>query len=56
MVVSIMTCISTIRRGEPLKVKPEHGYNVIRLIELATESNEKKCRVACTGLIDVPYP
>ena len=47
---------NTIRRGEPLKVKPEHGYNVIRLIELATESNEKKCRVDCTRLMDVPYP
>jgi scyllo-inositol 2-dehydrogenase (NADP+) len=46
----------TIRRGEPLKVKPEHGYNTIRLIELATESNEKKCRVACNGLIEVEYP
>ncbi len=46
----------TIRHGEPLKVKPEHGYNVIRLIEMATESSEKKCRVVCTGLIDVEYP
>jgi scyllo-inositol 2-dehydrogenase (NADP+) len=46
----------TIRNGESQKVKPEHGYNVIRLIELATESNEKKCRVACTGLIDIEYP
>ena len=47
---------NTIRRGEPLRVKPEHGFNTIRLIELATESNEKKCRVACTGLMDVEYP
>jgi predicted dehydrogenase len=46
----------TIRDGEPLKVRPEHGFNVIRLIELATESNKKKCRVACTGLIDITYP
>jgi scyllo-inositol 2-dehydrogenase (NADP+) len=46
---------STIRKGEPLKVKPEHGFNVIRLIELATESNEKKARLRCTGLLDVPY-
>jgi predicted dehydrogenase len=45
----------TIRRGDIQKVKPEHGYNVIRLIELATESNEKKCRIACTDLIDIPY-
>ncbi len=47
---------NTIRRGEPLKVKPEHGYNTIRLIELATESNAKKCRVECTGLMDIEYP
>jgi scyllo-inositol 2-dehydrogenase (NADP+) len=46
----------TIRNGEPLMVKPEHGYNVIRMIELATESNEKKIRVECSGLIDVSYP
>jgi scyllo-inositol 2-dehydrogenase (NADP+) len=46
----------TIRDGESLKVKPEHGYNVIRLIELATESYEKKCRIACTGLMDMAYP
>jgi scyllo-inositol 2-dehydrogenase (NADP+) len=45
----------TIHEGKPLKVKPEHGYNVIRLIELATESNVKKCRVACTNLIDISY-
>ena len=46
----------TIKNGKSLKVKPEHGYNTIRLIELATESNEKKCRVSCTHLINVPYP
>jgi scyllo-inositol 2-dehydrogenase (NADP+) len=47
---------NTIRRGEPLMVKPEHGYNTIRLIELATESNEKKCRVICSDMMDVEYP
>ncbi len=47
---------NTIRNGESLKVKPEHGFNTIRLIELATESSEKKCRVKCTGLINVSYP
>jgi scyllo-inositol 2-dehydrogenase (NADP+) len=47
---------NTIVKKEPLKVKPEHGFNTIRLIELATESNEKKCRVTCTNLIDIPYP
>jgi scyllo-inositol 2-dehydrogenase (NADP+) len=47
---------NAIRRGETLKVTPVHGFNVIRLIELATESNEKKSRIACTGLMDTPYP
>ncbi len=47
---------NTIRKGEPLKVKPEHGFNTIRLIELATESSEKKCRIECTGLMNVSYP
>ncbi|HLO81463.1 MAG TPA: Gfo/Idh/MocA family oxidoreductase [Chitinophagaceae bacterium] len=42
----------TIREGAPLKEKPEHGYNVIRLIELAFESNEKQCRVKVAGLLD----
>jgi scyllo-inositol 2-dehydrogenase (NADP+) len=46
---------NAIRKGEPLKVKPEHGFNVIRLIELATESSEKKSRVKCAGLVNVPY-
>jgi scyllo-inositol 2-dehydrogenase (NADP+) len=42
-----------IRENAPLKEKPEHGYNVIRLIELAFESHEKQCRVKVTGLLDV---
>jgi scyllo-inositol 2-dehydrogenase (NADP+) len=46
---------NTIKKGATLKVKPEHGYNTIRLIELATESSEKKCRIACSELIDIPY-
>ena len=36
---------NTIVKKEPLKVKPEHGFNTIRLIELATESSQKKCRI-----------
>lgn len=35
----------TIREGAELMEKPEHGYKVIRLIELAFESSEKQCRV-----------
>ncbi|HEY4155695.1 MAG TPA: oxidoreductase [Puia sp.] len=46
----------TLVHGKPLKVKPEHGYNTIRLIELATESSRKNKTVDCTDLMDVPYP
>jgi scyllo-inositol 2-dehydrogenase (NADP+) len=41
----------TIRGGAPLMEKPEHGHNVIRMIELAFESSESHCRVEVTGLI-----
>ena len=47
---------NTIRKGAVLRVKPEHGYNVIRLIELATQSSEEKRRVECSQLIEIPYP
>jgi hypothetical protein len=47
---------NAIVKKETLKVKPEHGYNTIRLIELATESSQKKCRVQCTNLMDISYP
>lgn len=45
----------TLVNGAPLKEKPEHGYNVIRIIELAAESNQQKRTLDCDGLIDVPY-
>lgn len=39
----------------PLSEKPEHGYNCIRMIELAIESNRKKCSVACDGFLAAAY-
>jgi scyllo-inositol 2-dehydrogenase (NADP+) len=45
----------TIREGAPLHEKPEHGYNVIRMIELAFDSSARQCTVACTGLLNVSY-
>jgi scyllo-inositol 2-dehydrogenase (NADP+) len=45
----------TIRNGADLKVKPEQGFNTIRIIELAFESNRKKCTIACEGLISSNY-
>ena len=41
--------------GEELKEKPEQGYNTIRLIELAFESNHKKATIPCDGLLSVDY-
>jgi predicted dehydrogenase len=46
---------NTIMHGEPLKEKPEHGYNTIRLIELAFESNNKRCTVECSGFKNISY-
>lgn len=46
----------TIREGAELREKPEHGYNTIRIVELGLESSEKKCTIACDGLLDVKYP
>jgi len=45
----------TIALGEPLSEKPEHGYNTIRMIEMAMESNQKKATVECSGLMNVSY-
>jgi scyllo-inositol 2-dehydrogenase (NADP+) len=45
----------TLREGAPLLEKPEHGFNSIRIIELAMESNRKKCTIECTGLLPVKY-
>jgi predicted dehydrogenase len=39
----------------PVKEKPEHGYNTIRMMELALESNEKQCTIECTGLLPADY-
>jgi scyllo-inositol 2-dehydrogenase (NADP+) len=46
----------TIANGAPLSEKAEHGYNTIRLIELAIESSNKKCTLPCTELLEAPYP
>jgi scyllo-inositol 2-dehydrogenase (NADP+) len=45
----------TIAQGAPLLEKPEHGYNTIRMIELALESNQKKCTLECSGFLDSAY-
>ena len=45
----------TITQGKPVKEKPEHGYNTIKLIELAVESHKKNCTIPCSGLMDIAY-
>ncbi len=46
----------TLRENMPLRECPEHGYNTIRLIALAQESNLLKSSVECGGLINTSYP
>ncbi|NDC79113.1 MAG: oxidoreductase [Chitinophagia bacterium] len=41
----------SIRQGEPLSETPQHGHNVVRMIELAFESSEKRAWVEVNGLI-----
>jgi scyllo-inositol 2-dehydrogenase (NADP+) len=45
----------TIRNGADLKERPEHGFNTIRMVELAIESNQKKRTVECSGFITSNY-
>jgi predicted dehydrogenase len=45
----------SIRQGMPVSEKPEHGFNSIRIIELALESNQQKVTVKCSGLLSVSY-
>jgi predicted dehydrogenase len=45
----------TLRNDAELKEKPEHGYNTIRLIELAIESNKAKATLPCTELLNIEY-
>ncbi len=41
----------TLVNGAPLKVTPEQGYNIIRIIELALKSSKKKAVVDCEGFV-----
>jgi predicted dehydrogenase len=42
--------------GAPLRELPEHGFNTIRLIELALQSSREKKTIACEGLMEAEYP
>lgn len=45
----------SIINGKQVTEKPEHGYNTVRLIELAFESHQKHCTIPCSGLLDIAY-
>ena len=45
----------TISNNKPVRERIEHGYNTIRLIELAFESHQKQSTIACAGLLTVEY-
>jgi predicted dehydrogenase len=45
----------TLLRGAPLREKPEHGFNVVKIIELAQMSHQQQKTIACEGLIDIAY-
>lgn len=45
----------SILKDAPVKERPEHGYNTVRLVELAFESHAKRCTIPCSGLMDVGY-
>lgn len=46
---------NTIAHGAPVKQTAEHGYNTIRMIELALQSSNEKRTIPCSGLLDVEY-
>jgi len=47
---------NTLVNGAELKEKGEHGYNTIKLIELAFESSRQKRTFPCDGLMEAAYP
>jgi predicted dehydrogenase len=45
----------SIKENAPVNERPEHGYNTVRLIELAFESHQNNCTINCSGLMEVAY-
>lgn len=46
---------ATLLQGAPLKVKPEQAYNVMRILEMAVESDRTGCTVEVNGLMPTVY-
>jgi scyllo-inositol 2-dehydrogenase (NADP+) len=47
---------ATLVEGKPLLEKPEHGFNTIRIIELALQSSKEKRTIDITGMKQAAYP
>jgi scyllo-inositol 2-dehydrogenase (NADP+) len=47
---------NTIVHRAPLREQPEHGFNTIRLIELAQQSSAAKQTLPCKDLMETTYP
>jgi hypothetical protein len=45
----------TLSEGAPLKEKAEHGFNVIKLIELAHKSHSEERTLPVEGLMKTSY-
>lgn len=45
----------SLTNGKEVTEKPEHGYNTVRLIELAFESHQQQRTIPCSGLLDAKY-
>ena len=46
----------TLINGQPLREHPAHGYNTIKIIELALQSHAEQRTIACQELLEQPYP
>ncbi len=47
---------SAIVKGATLQEQPAHGYNTIRIIDLALQSSREQRTLAVTEMMEVPYP
>ncbi len=45
----------SVANGQTPPVKPEHGYNTIRIIEFALQSNAEKRTVPCSDFLEISY-
>ncbi len=46
----------SITEGKPVNENAAHGYNTVKLIELALKSSAEKRTIPCEGLLHIAYP